>query len=84
MSAQAQPGSLLAKIDSPADLRKLTIEELPQLCAEIRQFLIDSLAVNPGHFASSMGAVEMTVALHYVFDTPYDRIVWDGASGLRA
>lgn len=77
MSAQAQPGSLLAKIDSPADLRKLTIEELPQLCAEIRQFLIDSLAVNPGHFASSMGAVEMTVALHYVFDTPYDRIVWD-------
>lgn len=70
-------GSLLATIDSPADLRKLSIEQLPQLCAEIRQFLIESLAVNPGHFASSMGAVELTVALHYVFDTPYDRIVWD-------
>lgn len=77
MSAATINGSLLAKIDSPSDLRKLSVEQLPQLCAEIRQFLIESLAVNPGHFASSMGAVELTVALHYVFDTPYDRIVWD-------
>ncbi|MCD8386433.1 MAG: 1-deoxy-D-xylulose-5-phosphate synthase [Bacteroidales bacterium] len=68
---------LLSKIDSPADLRKLELEELPALCQEIRQFLIDELSVHPGHFASSMGAVELTVALHYVFDTPYDRIVWD-------
>ena len=77
MSAATINGSLLAKIDSPSDLRKLSVEQLPQLCAEIRQFLIESLAVNPGLFASSMGAVELTVALHYVFDTPYDRIVWD-------
>ncbi len=69
--------TLLDKIDSPADLRKLSVEQLPQLCSEIRKFLIESCSVNPGHFASSMGAVEMTVALHYVFNTPYDRIVWD-------
>ena len=77
MSTATDNGSLLATIDSPADLRKLSIEQLPQLCSEIRQFLIDSLSVNPGHFASSMGAVELTVGLHYVFNTPYDRIVWD-------
>lgn len=68
---------LLDSINSPADLRRLDIEQLPQLCSEIRQFLVYSLCDNPGHFASSMGAVEMTVALHYVFDTPYDRLVWD-------
>lgn len=68
---------LLSQIDSPADLRQLPIEQLPALCAEIRDFLIDSLSRNPGHFASSMGSVELTVALHYVFNTPYDRIVWD-------
>ncbi len=68
---------LLRAIDSPADLRKLSLDQLPALCAEIRSFLIDELSVHPGHFASSMGAVELTVALHYVFDTPYDRIVWD-------
>lgn len=68
---------LLSAIDSPADLRKLSVDQLPQVCAEIRRLLISELAVNPGHFASSMGAVELTVALHYVFDTPYDRIVWD-------
>ena len=68
---------LLSKIDSPADLRKLPIEKLPDVCKELRGFLIDSVSVNPGHFASSMGAVDFTVALHYVFDTPYDRIVWD-------
>ena len=68
---------ILPTIASPADLRRLPVEALPQVCAEIREFLIDSLSRNPGHFASSMGAVEITVALHYVFDTPYDRIVWD-------
>lgn len=68
---------LLSQIDSPADLRKLQIPELITLCAEIRKFLIEQLSGNPGHFASSMGAVELTVALHYVFDTPHDRIVWD-------
>lgn len=71
------PYPLLSKIDSPSDLRKLKIEQLPEVCAEIREFLIASLSNNPGHFASSMGAVELTVALHYVFNTPYDRIVWD-------
>lgn len=68
---------LLSKIDSPADLRRLSPADLPQVCAELRSFLINSLASHPGHFASSMGAVELTVALHYVFNTPYDRIVWD-------
>ncbi|WP_301744994.1 1-deoxy-D-xylulose-5-phosphate synthase N-terminal domain-containing protein, partial [uncultured Duncaniella sp.] len=68
---------LLDTIDSPADLRKLPAERLPQVCAELRSFLINSLSSHPGHFASSMGAVELTVALHYVFNTPYDRIVWD-------
>lgn len=68
---------LLPLIDSPADLRKLPIDRLPQVCAELRQDIIDELADNPGHFASSLGVVELTVALHYVLDTPYDRIVWD-------
>ena len=68
---------LLKQINFPADLRKLPVDKLPEVCAEIRRFLIDSLAHNPGHFGSSMGAVELTVALHYVFNTPYDRIVWD-------
>lgn len=67
----------LSAISSPADLRRLDIDALPEVCAEIRDFLIQSLSSNPGHFASSMGAVELTVALHYVFNTPYDRIVWD-------
>ena len=70
-------GPLLSAIDSPSDLRRLHPEQLPQLCSEIRQYLIQTLSSNPGHFASSMGAVEMTVALHYVFNTPDDRIVWD-------
>lgn len=68
---------LLSGISSPADLRKLDLEQLEALCGEIRKFLIESVSVNQGHFASSMGAVELTVALHYVFDTPEDRIVWD-------
>ena len=73
---------LLSRIDSPADLRKLSVEMLPAVCSELRRFLIESLSTNPGHFASSMGSVDFTVALHYVFDTPNDRIVWD--VGLQA
>lgn len=69
--------TLLSTIDSPADLRKLRIDQLPQLCQELREDILDELAQNPGHLASSLGVVELTVALHYVFDTPYDRIVWD-------
>ena len=68
---------LLAHIDDPADLRRLPVEQLPAVCAELRKLMIDVLSRNPGHFASSMGTVEITVALHYVFNTPYDRIVWD-------
>lgn len=67
----------LTKIDDPADLRKLKVEELPQVCDELRRNIIEELANNPGHLASSLGVVELTVALHYVFNTPYDRIVWD-------
>lgn len=69
--------NLLSKINLPADLRQLPVEKLPEVCAELRQDIIDELADNPGHFASSLGVVELTVALHYVFNTPYDRIVWD-------
>ncbi len=67
----------LSQINSPADLRKLSIDELPQLCQELRDDIIEEVSANPGHFASSLGVVEITVALHYVFDTPDDRIVWD-------
>ena len=68
---------LLSAIDSPDDLRKLEIGQLENLCVELRSDILDELAQNPGHLASSLGAVELTVALHYVFRTPYDRIVWD-------
>ena len=67
----------LPHIDLPADLRRLRPEELPAVCEELRRRIIDELADNPGHFASSLGVVELTVALHYVMDTPEDRIVWD-------
>ena len=65
------------KIDSPADLKQLKIEELPAVCAELRQFIIEALSKNPGHLASSLGTIELTVALHYVFDAPNDQLVWD-------
>lgn len=68
---------LLNKIDSPEDLRKLSVEALPEVCDQLRNKIIDELSCNPGHFASSLGVVELTVALHYVYQTPYDRIVWD-------
>ena len=68
---------LLTSIDTPEDLRKLKTEQLPEVCKELRQKIIDELSCNPGHFGSSLGVIELTVALHYVFNTPYDRIVWD-------
>ena len=76
-----EPLELLKKIHIPADLRSLPIESLPQVCHELRLEIIREMASNPGHFASSLGVVELTVALHYVFDTPYDRIVWHQAAG---
>lgn len=68
---------LLDQISSPDDLRHLSVAQLPELCTELRRDIVDELSVNPGHLASSLGVVELTVALHYVFSTPYDRIVWD-------
>lgn len=67
----------LSKIDSPADLKKLPIEALPAVCDELRRFIIEELSHNPGHLASSLGSIELTVALHYVFNTPSDKLVWD-------
>ena len=72
-----EPQELLPNIKFPSDLRALPIEALPQVCNELRQDIIREMACNPGHFASSLGVVELTVALHYVFNTPYDRLVWD-------
>ncbi len=70
-------GPLLAKIDFPSDLKKLKVEELPQLCTEIRQLIVDVMSVTPGHLGASLGAVELAVALHYIYDTPFDKIIWD-------
>ena len=72
-----EPQELLPHINFPSDLRALPLEALPRVCEELRQEIIREMADNPGHFASSLGVVELTVALHYVFDTPRDRIVWD-------
>lgn len=74
---QATSYELLNKIDSPKDLRHLPADLLPEVCKELREMIIDELSRNPGHFGSSLGVIELTVALHYVFNTPYDRIVWD-------
>ena len=67
----------LNSIDSPADLRKLSLDELSRYCEELRQYIIEQCAKNPGHLASSLGAVELAVAIHYVYDTPNDKLVWD-------
>ena len=72
-----QAGPLLEKINYPSDLRKLKEEELPQLCKELRQFIIDVVSEKGGHFGASLGVVELTVAVHYVFNTPDDQLVWD-------
>lgn len=77
MNTEIKAGELLEKIEFPADLRKLPIEKLPQVCDELRQFIIDVVSVKGGHFGASLGVVEMTVALHYVFNTPHDQLVWD-------
>lgn len=71
------PGPLLRSIDSPADLKKLPREKLHQLCDELRQYIIDVVSVHGGHFGASLGVVELTTALHYVYNTPYDQLVWD-------
>ncbi len=71
------PGKLLAKIDTPEDLRKLPREELLQICEELRKYIVESVSVNGGHFAASLGVIELTVALHYVFNTPTDKLIWD-------
>ncbi len=68
---------LLETINKPEDLRKLPSEMLPDVCRELREFIIDAVSCNPAHFGASLGVVELTVALHYVFNTPYDKIVWD-------
>ena len=68
---------LLQTINSPADLRQLDRRQLPALAAELRQFIVESVSRTGGHLSSNLGTVELTVALHHVFDTPHDRIVWD-------
>ena len=74
---EIQAGELLGKINFPSDLRKLKKSELEQVCKELRQYIIDVVSVNGGHFAASLGVVELTVALHYVLQTPYDQLIWD-------
>lgn len=72
-----EPGSLLKKIDAPADLKKINKDDLYKVCDELRQYIIDVVSVHGGHFAASLGVVELSVALHYVYNTPYDQLVWD-------
>lgn len=74
---EIEAGPLLSNIDIPADLKKLKKEELQQVCNELRQFIIDCVSIHGGHFGASLGVVELTVALHYVLNTPYDQLVWD-------
>ncbi|HVX52785.1 MAG TPA: 1-deoxy-D-xylulose-5-phosphate synthase [Chitinophagaceae bacterium] len=71
------PGPLLANINSPADLKKISREQLHKVCDELRQYIVDVVSVHGGHFAASLGVVELSVALHYVYNTPYDQLVWD-------
>jgi 1-deoxy-D-xylulose-5-phosphate synthase len=72
-----EPGKLLSSIDYPSDLKKLDEYQLPQLSDELRRFIIDVISYNPGHLSASLGTVELTVALHYIFNTPYDKLIWD-------
>ena len=72
-----KPGKLLKQIEYPRDLRKFEEDDLPQICKELRQYITDTVSVNGGHFGGSLGVVELTIALHYVFNTPYDQLVWD-------
>ena len=75
--ADFSEGNILDHIQYPDDLRQLPPDKLGQVCSELRQYIIDVLSENPGHLGASLGTVELTVALHYVFNTPFDRIVWD-------
>ena len=77
MKKTAETKQHIPYIDNPEELRKLSPEQLPEVCADIRKCIIENLSSNPGHFASSMGAVEIIVALHYVMNTPDDKLVWD-------
>ena len=72
-----KPGRILSKIDSPEDVKNLDQKDLTELCDDLRHFIIDNVSVYGGHFGASLGVVEMTVALHHVFNTPYDQLVWD-------
>jgi 1-deoxy-D-xylulose-5-phosphate synthase len=72
-----EAGEILSTIESPTDLKGLDLDQLNQLCEELRQFIIDAACINPGHFGASLGVVELTVALHHVFNTPYDKLIWD-------
>ncbi len=72
-----QPGKILANIESPEDIKKLNQTQLVELCNDLRQFIVDNVSVYGGHFGASLGVVELTVALHYVFNTPYDQLIWD-------
>ena len=74
---QIKPGSLLASVNSPDDLKKLNRDQLHQVCDELRQYIVDVVSVHGGHFAASLGVVELSVALHYIYNTPYDQLVWD-------
>ena len=77
MPMQVPAGNLLQKINFPSDLKELKVDELKQVCQELRQYIIDVVSVNGGHFAASLGVVELTVALQYILNTPYDQLVWD-------
>src|SRR5437773_11527037 len=77
MRMEITPGELLRQINSPDDLKKLPRENLHQLCDELRQYVIDVVSVHGGHFGASLGVVELTVALHYIFKTSYEQLVWD-------
>ena len=72
-----QPGKLLAQIDTPEDLKQFSKDQLVQISEELRQFLIDTVSVYGGHFGAGLGVVELTVALHYVLNTPDDQLIWD-------
>ncbi len=74
---EIKAGTLLSNINSPADLKKLSKEQMHQVCDELRQYIIDVVSVHGGHFGASLGVVELSVALHYVYNTPYDQLVWD-------
>ena len=77
MSDSEQVYKFLDKIDYPEDLRKVSLRDLPAVCAEVREFLVDSVSKSGGHFGAGLGTVELTVALHYAFQTPTDKLVWD-------